>query len=287
MRSSADAPGSKDPERRFLAYDRTILSYRQIPAASTPRAVFVIVHGMGEHGGRYLRLASFLRSEGFAVYLPDLRGFGRSGGKRGCLRHFEDYFSDLDGLMSAIQSEFGDKKIFWLGHSYGGLISAEYLASGAQAKISGLVLSSPNFGLAVAVPKWIDLFAPILAKIFPDLTQSNRVRRDRLSHDPEITAERAKDPLIHDRISVGLYSQLRGRMARAGLTAGNLTLPTVIYQASDDAVVSRHATERFYEDLASPDKELQIIENAYHEILQENSRTNTFHNILRWTALHL
>ncbi len=257
--------------------------FRRIEAVN-PRAIVQIVHGMGEHSGRYVELAEYLASRGFTCYLPDLRGFGKSGGKRGCVRRFEDYFLDLNSVRRAISSREGSLGTFFLGHSYGGLIVANYMAAHPAPPALGMVLSSPNFGIAIHVPAWRHFLGVAGSALFPDFTQPNRVDHKTLTHDLGHLKKHENDPLIHDRISARLYTELVSRIQSSEKTASGISIPTLILQAGEDYVVSREATERFYKALNSGDKTIEFFEGLYHEILNETSRQVIFSQISDWLS---
>lgn len=271
-------------EHRFLSFDKTAMFYRRLAAPTKPRAVVLIVHGMGEHGGRYVEFAEYLSSRGFVCYLPDLRGFGKSGGKRGCVRHFEEYFCDLESVRRAIISREGPLGLFLLGHSYGGLIAAHYLEAHPEPPVRGMILSSPNFGIAIHVPAWRHVLGAVGSAFFPDLTQPNRVDPTTLTHDVEHLKKHEDDPLIHDRISARLYTELVARLSTSKDIASRISIPSLVLQAGEDHVVSRKATEGFFESLASADKTLTVFEGLYHEILNETSRQDIFSRIGDWLS---
>lgn len=271
-------------EHRFVSFDDTPIFFRRIKASGRFRAAVLIVHGMGEHGGRYKEFAEHLASKGFSCYLPDLRGFGASGGKRGCLRHFEDYFRDLSGVCRLVRSWEEDPRPFVFGHSYGGLVSASFLISDPPPETRGLVLSSPNFGIAIRVPLWRKMLAYTVSAFLPDYTQDNRVDRRTLSHDMEMLKRHEQDPLIHSRIGARLYTELNRQIGSSMKMAASIQVPVLVMQAGDDRVVSRPATEAFYEALSSADKRLKIYPGLYHEILNETTRQSLYSEIADWLS---
>lgn len=283
MPSSADT--ARITEHRFLSFDATPIYFRRVRAAS-PKGAVVVVHGMGEHGGRYLHLASHLAEQGFACYLVDLRGFGQSGGKRGCLKHFSDYFRDLESVSRLAREREGFSDLFFLGHSYGGLIVSSYLAETASRGARGMLLSSPNFGISIPVPAWRTWLAHGVATVWPDLTQHSHVEPRFLTHDTQLLQNSAGDRLIHYRISVGLYVQLLARIRQLESLAARLQLPSLILQAGEDRIVSRPATERFYARLRAADKELKVYEGLFHEIFNETSRVAIFREVSNWLLRH-
>src|SRR3989338_6676335 len=129
-------------EHRFITFDETPVFYRRFTPGAGSKAILFIVHGMGEHGGRYRRLAEYLAGLGIASVIPDLRGFGQSGGGRGYVRRVSDYHRGLSAPPSVVSRKEKDKPVFFLGHSFGGLVASSYLAF-HPAQTAGLALSSP------------------------------------------------------------------------------------------------------------------------------------------------
>jgi lysophospholipase len=269
-------------EHKLVSFDGTPIFFRRLTSRGRVKGAVMLIHGMGEHGGRYKEFSEYLASQGFNSCLPDLRGFGLSGGRRGSARRFEYFLMDLDAVHRAVRSWEGGE-LFFLGHSFGGLVTAEFVASGrVQAK--GMILSSPNFGIKVKIPLWARFFAPLASALVPDLSQPNNVDRATLTHDLMYLLKHKTDPLIHDRISPRLYTELSARIHRSKATAGRIKVPSLILQAGDDRVVSRQATELFYDNLASEDKKYEAYPGLFHEILNETSRQVIYAQIAAWLA---
>lgn len=272
-------------EGRFVAFDGTPIFYRRFRAAA-PVAGALIVHGMGEHGGRYEHLAGFLAAAGIESLAPDLRGFGLSGGSRGCLRRLEDQHADLSASLDLLTRQIGSRPVFMIGHSFGGLLTATYLSRFPTGRIAGAVLTSPIFGIAVPVPLWRHVLGLAASWVLPDLTQGTGVRPDVLTHDPEMLERYAQDKLIHHRISSRLYRILTSTIARRTDIARRIKYPLLVLQAEQDHIVSGDAAVRFFHEALSADKELEIYPGLYHEILNELDRQKVFTRISRWILAH-
>jgi alpha-beta hydrolase superfamily lysophospholipase len=269
-------------EHRFLSFDETPVFYRKYEAAGSAKAVVVILHGMGEHSGRYTHIASYLSEMGFEVYVPDLRGFGQSGGKRAAVRRFADYHNDLKALHSFIDRNRKGLPVFLFGHSFGGLICSSYAAFASGPRIKGLVLSSPIFGIAVPVPFWRKVLGLAASYVVPDFTQPNGVDPQKLTHDQDILAVYKKDTLLYRRISARLFRELIFMTGRRSAIASRVSCPTLIVQSGDDRVVSQAATQQFYDDLKAEDRRIVIYPDFYHEVLNETGREKVFSTVGQW-----
>ena len=268
-------------EHRFISWDKTPIFYRR-RAADAPKAVVIMVHGMGEHGGRYHHVAEYFAAAGLESILPDIRGFGRSGGPRTSLRSFSDLHQDLGALHSYVARTHRPIPIFLMGHSFGGLLVASYLAFSPQAPSRGLVLSSPCFGIAIQVSALKTFFAVAISYLFPNYREPDRIDPRLLTHDSRLLSIYEKDSLVDHRISVSLYRELVLMPKKKFEIAKRLKLPVLIEQAGEDFIVSTEETRRFYEALSSPDKQKDIYDGFYHEILNETGRSKVLARMTGW-----
>ena len=130
-------------EHRLLSFDATPLFYRRHTPQSGCRARVLILHGLGEHGGRYRPVADYLGGIGLEALLPDLRGYGHSGGKPACVRRFSDYHRDLETFHAWLLRQDRSLPLFFLGHSFGALVMASYLAGPRRGPPGGPPARSP------------------------------------------------------------------------------------------------------------------------------------------------
>ena len=246
-----------------------------------------MIHGMGEHGGRYQAFADYLAEMGLVSIVPDLRGFGKSGGKKVCIKHFTDFYKDLAALHSWAHRQYKETSLFLFGHSFGGLIASSYLAFYHHPKVSGLILSSPIFGVAVPVPLWRHLLGVTASYLTPDYTQDSGVDPKTLTHDQVILEAYAKDPSINHQISARLYRELVRQMTRREEIAKKIHAPVLIVQAGEDKVVLKDRTIQFFNELSSQDKEMEIYPGFYHEVLNEIDRSTVYSRAGRWILKHI
>lgn len=248
-----------------------------------PVASCVVVHGLGEHSGRYEGLAGYLANIGFGVYASDQKGHGRSYGRRGHVRSFEDFIIDLHQLINIVRTEEFGKKIFLLGHSLGGLIALMY-AIRYHEGLSGVIVSSPSLKLRVAVPLHKELIGRLLSPIVPALTLDNEIDPSFLCHDLKVVDDYIKDPLVHKRISLGLYNEMLKAMAWTMKHATELEIPSLILLAEDDWVVDIEGTTRFYKRIRLGDKLIKIYKGHYHENFNEPDKEQVFSDVSHWLA---
>ncbi len=264
-----------------------------MPSAGGPvplRPPVVIVHGFGEHVGRYDYLARALAGAGRPTFAFDLAGHGRSEGRRAVVESVGEVLADIDRLIGEATSSSaralparGAKPVL-LGHSMGGAFAAAY-ATANQDRLSALVLSAPALHVASS-PRLQALAAQGLAAVAPRKGVA-KIEPAGLSHDSAVVASFENDPLVwHGRFpartAVELYRA--SRLAFAG--AGGLRVPTLILHGDADPIVPVGSSPRFFAGLGSEDKELQIFPGMYHEPFQELSKDAVIAVLLEWLSRH-
>lgn len=253
------------------------------------RATLVLTHGMGEHSEAYATSARDICNLGWNVIAWDLRGHGRSAGKRGHVDHFTDFTSDLSQFLLFLQKNGKLEQPFALvGHSMGGLITLKYLidetkdGSSDDPKPSACVLSSPLLDLALQVPAVKEAAAKALAKLWPSLTLSNEIKHTDLTRDPEWLKTYDKDSLRHEKISAALYQGMVATMADVNENASAIQLPILIEAAGHDRIVSFEAEKTAFAKISSAKKELIVYPESYHEIFNDLDREKAFRDLDRF-----
>lgn len=268
-------------EGYFRGYNDFELFY-QAWKCETGRATLVVTHGLGEHSEAYTRLANGMLPGDWNMYAWDLRGHGRSEGERGVIRAFSDYCEDLRLFVDFVKKANPNKPIVLIGHSMGGLISAETVIKFGDLGAKSLCLSSPLFGIAVQVPAIKEKMARIAANILPNLTLHNELKFEDLSHDPKMIEEYEKDILRHDRISTTLFVEMVNAMDFCNTSADRIKLPLFMQLSGDDRIVNRKKAESFFDNAGSQNKVIKIYENYYHEIFNEVGREAVFSDLKNW-----
>jgi len=208
------------------------------------RTVFLIHHGLGEHIGRYDRLAGHLDDFPAHIYGYDAVGHGESGGKRGDAAGFDGLASDLRAMVGVILEESGAERVILFGHSMGAAVVAHYLTSGPPHEaIEAVILSAPPVEIHRSTVINIKIaIGRVLSKIAPRVTLSNEIDHDNISSVAGEVARYADDTLVHDRISLRLATSLIDEAVLLPGRVGSVKLPLFIYQGADDGVVMMRGT---------------------------------------------
>ena len=264
--------------------DGTPLFYEQwTPAGGSAWATLVVVPGRGEHTGRYTATAEALAAAGLAVWIGDLRGQGRSGGRRGHVTTWRDFLQDVQAIVVLASAGTPQQRPVLVGHSMGGLVALHYAVERA-ADLSGVIVSSPLCGLAQPVAPWEEWVAcQLLSRWWPTFP-FHRTTADSavLSHDPRIQPLFLSDPLVHFRVTARLYSELTHAMGRIHALVQQLTLPTLVLQAGDDHIVSAEATRQMFAAVGSTDKRYIEYAGFYHELFNEVDAARVIRDIITW-----
>jgi alpha-beta hydrolase superfamily lysophospholipase len=267
------------------AADGTRLFYQSWLPKKSNNKVLAIVHGLGEHSGRYQHLADYFATEGFTLYALDLRGHGHSGGQRGHIQNFAEYRTDLEQFFQKIQAENTGKKCFLFGHSLGGLITLDF-ALHHPAGIAGVIVSSPGLQFKMEIPKIKQTLARQLSRIWPSLALSNGINPTQLSHDPAVVSGYIQDPLNHDRASARFFTEFVATMARTLRHAAEFQPPLLILPAGADEIVAPAGSQLFYDRVQNNDKQLIIYDGFYHEIVNEPDHRRVFADVRTWIEKH-
>lgn len=248
-----------------------------------PRATLVLTHGIAEHSEAYHEAALDLVPLGWDIYAFDLRGHGRSDGRRGYIDDFKRFSRDLDRFVRYLRAgplKGSQLPIVMMGHSMGGLITLRYLVEQGEAVPAvAIVLSSPALGISMPIPPLKEFAAAALMKFLPQVTLPNDIPYDKLTHVEERWKKYPTDVLRHDKISPAMYFGMLESFKVVNDGASRLKLPTLVVAAGDERIVSRPAIEEFFPKIGASKKKLIIYENSYHEILNDIERDQVIADI--------
>lgn len=245
-----------------------------------PVASVCLVHGLGEHSGRYDHLAQHLTQNRYAFQGFDLRGHGRSGGKRGDTPSYEALMADIDLALANAKSHWPGLPVFLYGHSLGGNLVLNY-ALRRKPELAGVISTSPWLELAVKVPAWKLAGGRLLNRLWPSLTLSNGLNTQDLSQDAEVVRRYEQDPLVHDQISARLTFALIEAAEWALEHAAELELPLLLMHGSADRITSAAGSARFAR--AAGDKvDYKVWQGGYHEVHNDPLQPQFFAYLLEW-----
>lgn len=271
---------------QFRAADGVPLMRQSWRPAGGAAVVLAVVHGYGEHGGRYRELAVELAERGYAVHVYDLRGHGRSAGRRGHIGRYSDYLDDTAVYLQAVRGEEEGRAVFLLGHSLGGLIAASFVEDRPAAGLAGLILSAPFLRLAMPVPPLKLHVARLLSLVAPSMDIGNTLDAAALSHDPAVVAAYAVDPLNHHAATARWAAEVFAAQSAALSAASAISLPLLVMYGEADAVADPRAARELFAGAASSDKAERGYPGYYHEIFNETGRGAPIGDLTDWLGGH-
>ena len=267
-------------EGSFFSFDETELFYQVWRPDQDSRGFIVLTHGMGEHSECYHQLASDLVQDQWTVYAWDLRGHGRSDGKRGYVKDFNNMVQDLKCFIDQFKKdEGGANNAFLLGHSLGGLVLLSHLVSEDTSEFKAAVCSAPALGISVPIPKIKERGAEIMADWLPKLTLHNGIVYQDLHKDVARLKEYANDPLRHDKVSSRLFLGMRDAMNNVQEKADDIQIPILFQLAGDERIVSTPAAEDVFNKIGSKTKKIYIYPDSMHEVYNDLDRDEVIRNL--------
>ena len=245
-------------------------------------AVAVVVHGYGEHLGRYDHVARRLVERGLGVVALDLRGHGQSEGQRGHVDRFDDYQVDLASVFDLVGRRHPGGRRVLIGHSNGGLVAARYALGESGVRPDALILSSPLLGLAMEVPAWKVALGKAASRLAPRTSLANDVDASLLTHDREIAEAYERDPLVHHVATAGYFSEMKLAVEDTFERAHALMLPTLVLCGGSDQIADPGGARRLAHSVGTDACTFLCYEGLYHELFNELERERVLDDVVDW-----
>lgn len=252
-----------------------------------PKATVVVLHGAGDHGGRYPGITSALVRAGFQVALLDFRGHGQSDGRRWYVDTFTDYLHDVDAFVAKLsQDGIAGERLFAIGHSQGGLIASLWAVRHAGL-LSGLVLSAPWFRLAKPPPAVKVLAGKIVGRFVPWLPVDSGLDSSQLTSDPEMQRWTDRDPLYGRKATPRWFDEVSRAQLEALRRASELETPLLVLAPGADPIADAASARAFFDAATSPDKKLVVYDGFRHELFNETHRDQPIGEAVAWLSAHV
>jgi alpha-beta hydrolase superfamily lysophospholipase len=287
---TARAPGAPETTATIGGVGGLALFTRRWAPVGAPRAAVPIVHGFGEHSGRYVNVVGPLTRAGFAVHGFDLRGHGRSAGRRGHIDSWADYRDDLGRYLDHVRSlEVAGTPVFLYGHSLGGAIVLEYCLH-RQDGLAGVIASSPALRPKGVRSPVLEGLATVMSRVWPTLSLDVPLEREALSRDPDRVEAVKADDLNHRRLTARATVATLEALAWTEAHAGDWRLPLLIFHGTGDRVIDPAGTVAFVEAARSggaTDVELHLYDDCYHEPHNDLDAVAVEADVVDWIDRHL
>jgi len=267
------------------------LHLRDWACNGTPQGTVLIVHGLGEHVGRYHALAADLNQAGWHVTGYDQRGHGASGGPRGSIPRADSLLVDLARIIDGVREQGRPGPLALLGHSMGGLVASRFVAEGQAGEpaawsrpVDALLLSSPALQLEMSGGQ--KLLLALAGKLAPALAVGNGLRPEWISRDPGVVRAYEKDPLVHDRVTPRLVRFMLDGGDAVRAQAAHWRTPTLLLWAGADRCVAPAGSAAFAAAAPRDRVSSQSYPGLYHEIFNEPERDQVVARLTGWLLTH-
>jgi alpha-beta hydrolase superfamily lysophospholipase len=250
---------------------------------TNPEHVVLLIHGLGEHSGRYAEWAKRFVNQGIAVYALDLHGHGRSTGARGHVTAFEYIYDDIQHLLGVATKDHPKAKLHLHGHSMGAAVSLGFVtprpSSPGFSNLTSIVTTGAAIRPGFEPPAWKLKLAALLNKVVPWLALGNELDPKWISSDPRVVAAYLADPLVHDRISVRWYNEWVRTIEDVRVNRDGIKTPLFMLHGAADKATSPKASEEMAKLLKA---KFQLLPGAFHELHHEPCQNEVFAQVLDW-----
>ena len=267
----------------FSSHDGTKLYHQswQPSQAEGCKAILVLVHGSGEHSGRYDNVVNYFEDRFYALYGFDFRGHGKSEGKVSHVMNWQEYREDLDSFLRFVQDKNPDKTLFLYGHSMGAQISLDYLTFDKHVPLAGMISSAA----AIAPPKAsasLILIGKFLSKVWPTFTLGNGLDVKDISRDPEVVKAYIDDPLVSSKISARFAAEFLACISRVQSNAAKIDVPLFMFHGETDKIIPAAGSKQYFEKVSLADKKLKIYKDGFHEPHNDLQKQEVFQDVEQW-----
>ena len=270
----------KHQEFYFNCYKKQLFGQYWEPKQQTTNAVVILVHGMGEHSGRYsdFVVPEFI-DKGFAVISFDHFGHGHTEGKRGHCPSYQALLDSVKQVFLKAKEVFGDKPTFLYGHSMGGNVVLNYIMR-RHPDIKGGIITSPYLRLAFQPPKWKMTLGKLMLKIYPSITLPSELDTKAISRIDSEVKKYEDDKLVHDKVSPKFTFPMLDAGQYAIEMSHTLNVPLLVMHGTGDQLVDHNATIEFAK--SAPNTTLKLYEGGYHELHNDLEREDVIKTIIDW-----
>lgn len=276
----------KQIEGNFKGVGNANLYYQAWLPEGEVKAVLFLVHGLGEHSGRYMNHVNHFVPLGYAIYGLDHLGHGKSDGEREVIESFSDYTGPLRQYYQMVTGWQPGKPVFILGHSLGGLITCRYLLD-HQADFKGAIISAPAIKVSASISSTTITLGKILSRLAP---KAGILALDAtgISRDPDVVNAYVNDPLVfHGKTPARLAAEMLKAMLYVTAHVNEITLPFIVVQGSEDKLVDPGGAQMLYDQAGSQDKTLKVYPGLFHEVHNEPERALLFADLEAWLAARI
>jgi len=275
----------KNEENHFNGINDTRLYY-QTWTPDNPKGLVIIIHGYGEHSGRYMNVVNTLVPEGYTLWALDNRGHGKSEGKRCHVNRFTDFIEDVSIFEKIARDAHPGLPVHIVGHSIGSLIANHYVSSRDAQNYNSLTLSGTGASPGPAIKAAIKLISKILSAILPKMSIPSGLDPNFISNDKKVVEEYVNDPLVENKITTRLGNEIMVNLPKMIPAASKLKTPTMMQIGSEDESFHPDSWDALLEAIAVEDKIFKKYEGCRHEVYNEIKKEVPLGDLKDWINKH-
>jgi len=275
----------KNTENSFNGINDTKIYY-QTWTPDAPKGLVIITHGYGEHSGRYMNVVNTLVPEEYTIWALDHRGHGKSEGLRCYVNRFSDYIEDVAIFEKIVRDAHPDLPVHVIGHSMGSLIANHYVSSRKSQDYKSLTLSGTGAAPGPAINAATKLISKILSVLLPKLSIPSGLDPNFISYDTNVVADYINDPLVENKITTRLGSELMASLPTMIPAASKLKIPTMMQIGAEDESFHPDSWDALFEAIAVEDKEFKKYEGCRHEVYNEVKKEIPLGDLKDWINKH-
>jgi len=273
-------------EFQFKGANSSVLYSQSWEPDDQPGALMVIVHGIGDHSGRYMNVVRHLVAERISVYSFDLRGHGKSPGQLGHISCWAEYRKDLSCFIDTVSAGQPDLPIILFGHSMGALIALDFMLSDGQKLTAAVISGAPIEPSGVTRPLKVAL-AKLLSRLYPRFPIDLGLEVEAISRDPSAVRSYKDDPLVHGRVSARWGAELLSTLESVKRRGGEISTPFLMVHGEADRMNSSEGAKRFFDNVALIDKEFRVYPGGYHELHNDLCSNEMLLDVSNWINRHI
>ena len=270
----------------FTTPDGIQLVYQAHLPVGKPSAALLVVHGAGDHKGRYQDALKILVPQGIAVYCYDQRGYGRSPGQRGHINSWEEYRQDLRAFIDLVHAEQSRLPIFLWGYGLGGMVVADAILHDNHYLQGAIMMSAPFKPGGVAQPA-LTLAAQVFSIIWPNFNLKLPISIEKVTRDPKVIRAAQTDALMHNQASARWGAETLRTIQWVNQHPGDIYLPVLILHGEADQINAVEGAHHFYENITYPDKILITYPGGYHELHNDLIHGQVLVDMVKWIHCHI
>lgn len=253
---------------------------RWIP--SNPKALIVLVHGLGDYSGRYTHVINHFAHGGYAVATYDQRCHGRSDGRRGDVARFGSLIEDLHSFVWETRHEVPQRTpVFIIAMDVGALVAINYAVNHVH-EVDGLVAVSPAIRMKLDIPRWMNWFGRKLVRVFPTFSVRPEFDPNFLSRDQEAVEKYINDPFVFHHMSLRTCWNIIDATSVVMPLAFRLRQPLLMIHARGDAICDAEASQQFYDQMTGADKKMLLLDASVHDPFNDIERDSVFREVDKW-----